>query len=184
LADFFLPFILAPVVAFLRFAGVTNAAVWLGAVVFFTVAGGPAFFSNEMVQLIGKPRAGAAAQILLERFFLLQHWCAGIALAHLLIEWLYTGRPWQRSTLVLLLALLALGLAGGYGLQPRMKDLHLRMYAPQLTPAQRENAKRVFWPLHGAAQVMNLVVMGGVLVYLWQITSAAGSSRTAGKFRG
>jgi hypothetical protein len=163
---------------------VINAAVWLGAAVFFTLSAGPAFFSGEMIQLVGKPRAGAAAQIVLERYFVLQHWCAGIALAHLLSEWLYTGRPWQRSTLALLLVLLALGLAGGYGLMPRMKQLHLRMYAVQLTPAQRGQAERVFWPLHGAAQVMNLVVIAGVLVYLWQMTSSGGSSRLGGKFRG
>jgi hypothetical protein len=172
------------VVAFLRFVGILNAAVWFGAAVFFTLGAGPAFFSDEMIQLIGKPRAGVAAQLVLSRYFTLQHWCAGIALAHLMVEWLYTGRPWQKSTLGLLLGLLALGLAGGYGLQPRMKELHLRMYAVQLTPAQREEAKKAFGPLHGAAQLMNLVVMGGILVYLWQITSSASSSRSAGKFRG
>ena len=157
-------------VAFLRFLGVLNAAVWFGAIIFFTFAVGPAFFSDAMLQLLGRPHAGAAAQVVLERYFSLQQWCAGLALAHLIAEWLYSGRPLQRLTLLLLMFLFTVGIVGGQVLQPRMKELHLRMHAPQTTPAIKEMAGRSFRILHGTSMALNLIVMGGVLAYLFQVS--------------
>jgi uncharacterized membrane protein len=165
------------VVAFLRFLGVLNAAVWFGAIIFFTFAVGPAFFSETMLQLLGRPHAGAAAQVVLERYFSLQQWCAGLALAHLIAEWLYTGRPFQRLTLLLLMFLFTVGIVGGYVLQPRMKDLHLKMYAAQSPPAVKEAAGRSFRILHGTSQAINLLVLGGVLAYVWQVTRPAANTR-------
>jgi hypothetical protein len=154
-----------------------NAAIWFGAVIFFTFAVGPAFFSDAMLGLLGRPHAGAAAQIVLQRYFTLQQWCAGLALAHLIAEWLYVGRPFQRLTLLLLMFLFTVGLIGGYVLQPRMKDLHLKMYAVQSAPAVKESAGRSFRILHGTSMAMNLLVMGGVLVYVWQVTRPANNAR-------
>jgi hypothetical protein len=165
------------VVAFLRFLGVLNAAVWFGAVIFFTFAAAPAFFSDPMITLLGRPHAGAAAQLVLERYFSLQQWCAGLALAHLIAEWLYVGRPFQRLTLLLLMFLFTVGLLGGYVLQPRMKELHLKMYAVQSALPVKESATRSFRILHGTSMVMNLLVMGGVLVYLWQVTRPSNNTR-------
>ena len=151
--------------------------MWFGAVIFFTLAVGPAFFSEAMLQLLGRPHAGAAAQIVLERYFSLQQWCAGLALAHLIAEWLYVGRPFQRLTLLLLMFLFTVGLLGGHVLQPRMKELHLKKYAVQTPPAVKESAGRSFRILHGTSMAMNLLVMGGVLVYLWQVTRPATNAR-------
>lgn len=166
-------------VALLRFLGLLNAAVWFGGVIFFTFAVGPAFFTDGMIQLLGRPHAGAAAQIVLERYFYLQQWCAGLALAHLIAEWLYMGRPLQRLTLLLLMFLFTVGIVGGHIMQPRMKELHLRMYAVQSPPPVKEAAGRSFRILHGTSMVLNLLVMGGVLVYLWQTSRPAINTRFA-----
>lgn len=166
-------------VALLRFLGLLNAAVWFGGVIFFTFAVGPAFFTPEMKQLLGQVHSGAAAQIVLERYFLLQQWCAGLALAHLIAEWLYLGRPLQRLTLLLLMFLFTVGIVGGHVFQPRMKALHLKMYAVQTPPAIKESATRSFKILHGASMALNLLVMGGVGVYLWHVSRPANNTRFA-----
>ena len=166
-------------VGLLRFIGLVNAAVWFGGLVFFTLAVGPAFFSDEMEQLLGRPHAGAAAQVVLSRYFGLQLWCAGIALAHLIAEWLYTARPFQRFALMLLMALFGIGLLGGFVLQPKMEKLHLQKYAMQSTPEERQRADRSFGILHGTAMVLNLFVMAGVLVYLWHVAKPVNTTRFA-----
>ncbi len=74
-----------------------------------------------MIGLLTRPYAGAAAQILIERYFLFHELCGGVALAHLVAEWLYMGKPLQRLTLWLLLGIFALGLVGGHSLQPKLR---------------------------------------------------------------
>jgi hypothetical protein len=165
------------VVAFLRFLGVLNASVWFGAIIFFTFAVGPAFFSEAMLQLLGRPHAGAAAQVVLERYFGLQQWCAGLALTHLIAEWLYTGKPFQRLTLLLLMFLFTSGMIGGYVLQPRMKELHLKMYAVQTPQTIKDTSARSFRILHGTSMAMNLIVLLGVSGYLWQVTRPSVNTR-------
>jgi hypothetical protein len=53
-----------------------------------------------------------------------------------------------------------------------MKQLHLQMYSVQSTQAQRDAAKRPFGILHGVSSATNLLVICGVLVYLWSVTTA------------
>lgn len=164
-------------IGFLRFIGIANAAVWFGSGIFFTVAVGPAFFSDSMLNLLGRPHAGAAAQVVLERYFLFHQICGGIALVHLLAEWIYMGRPLKRLTLILLCSLLVLGFVGGYGLQPRLQALHRTLYSPTSTVEQREDARKKFGLLHGVSQVLNLVVLGGMMVYLWRVTTPGSTYR-------
>lgn len=159
--------------------GLVNAAIWFGASIFFTFFAGPAFFTDEMIRLLSRPYAGAAAQIILERYFLLHIWCATIALAHLIAEWLYTGRPLQRLALGLLMLLFTLSVIGNYALLPRMKDLHVRIYAPQSSPPVRQSAQRSFSILHGTSMAGNLFVMIGVLAYFWQTSRPAAATRFA-----
>lgn len=167
----------ALVLGFLRSIAILNAAVWFGSIIFFTFAAGPAFFSDEMIQLLGRPHAGAAAQIVVHRYFLVEQWCAAIGIAHLIGEWLYTGRPFNRLVLILLMVLFTIGILGGYVLQPRMHELHLRKYAIQSSPEAKQSAARSFAILHGTSQALNLLVIGGVLVYLWQVTKPVNTAR-------
>ncbi len=162
---------------FLRIIAIINAAVWFGSIIFFTFAAGPAFFSDQMIALLGRPHAGAAAQIVVHRYFVMQQWCAAVAIAHLIAEWLYTGRPFHRLILILLMGLFVIGILGGYMLQPRMHELHLRKYAVQTSPEVKQSASRSFAILHGTAQALNLLVIGGVLVYLWHVTKPVNAAR-------
>jgi len=184
LAQFFST--LRAVLTFLRLVGVTNAAIWFGAAIFLTFGVGPAFFSPGMLQILPRSHAGAAAQVILERYFVLHYCCAGIALAHLLAEWLYAGRPLRRWVLCLLLILFALSLSGGLGLQPRLKRLHLEIYGVRSTPQQSRQAAKSFRIWHAVAQTTNLFMTFGLLAYLIQVTSSPASPRflAAGKFRG
>jgi hypothetical protein len=165
------------VLGFLRLVGILNAAVWVGSVFFFTFAAGPAFFSEEMARFLPKSHAGAAAQVVIYRYFLVQLWCAGIALAHLIAEWLYSGRPFKRPWLFLLMGLFMLNLLGAYVLLPKMKELHLKKYSPQTTVEVKKSAERSFTILHVTSTLLNLLVIPGVLVYLWQVTKPVNTAR-------
>ena len=166
-----------------------NAGVWLGAAIFFTLGAGPAFFSPEMKALLGERAyrvySGAIAQIVIERYFILQHWCGVIALAHLFAEWLYTGKPIEKITLTLLLGLFSFGLIGGFWLQPKLKSLHATKYGGA-TQELRDQADKSFGGWHGAARVMDIVMMGGLLVYLWRNLNRVDVPRfvSTDKFRG
>ena len=150
--------------------GVLNAAIWLGASVFFSFVAGPAFFSEDMLRLLGRPHAGAAAQVVIGRYFIVHQACALIALAHLFAEALYLGRPLYRQTLALLVALLILICVGHYGLQPKLQSLHLAMYRPGSPAPVQQMAARSFHVWHGMSQVFNLLVVVGVFVYFFRLT--------------
>lgn len=173
---------------FLRIIGVTNAAVWFGAAIFFTFGVGPAFFSEEMLRVMSGSRAhvGAAAQVVLERYFAFHQWCGGIALVHLLAEWLYTSRPLRRWLLYLVVALFGLGLIGGHFLQPKLQRLHLEIYGIRSTEPQRQQARTSFKIWHGVAQTTNLLMALGLFAYLLQVTSSQNPARfvSGNKFRG
>jgi Domain of unknown function (DUF4149) len=170
-------FILFAVIGLLRFVGVLNAAVWLGSVIFFTFVAGPAFFSHEMLSFLPRGYAGAAAQVVIRRYFTLQEICGTIAVTHLIAEWLYSGRPIHRVMLGLLVGIIALGLIGGHWLQPRLRQLHSTMYAKGSTFQQKEQAERTFRILHAVAQIPNCLVIAGLLVYLWQVTNPPSPTR-------
>lgn len=167
----------------LRFAGIVNAAIWLGAAVFLTFVAGPALFSTEVLELLPRYHAGRVAQVLLGRYFIFQQVCGGLAVLHLLAEWLYAGRNPRRFGLSLLAVLVGLGLAGGLGLQPRMKQLHSVKYAASATPVQRAAAGKSFRLWHGVSQATNLLLLGGVLLYFWRTVNAAIPTRIGGNLR-
>jgi hypothetical protein len=173
------------VIGFLRFVGVMNAAIWLGAAIVFTVSIGPAFVSPDMLSLMGRPRAGVAVELILQRYYLLQHWCGAIAIAHLVVEWLYTGRPLQKFILYLLAGLFILGLMGGW-LQPRLLQLHLTIYGVHPpAPALVERARQAFHSWHLVAEGIDLIVIAGLVYYLWRMTNLASPPRflTPSRFR-
>jgi hypothetical protein len=157
-----------------------NAAVWLGAMVLFTAILGPALFSPEVKILVGRSEwlPGAIAQILIERYMLLQQWCAIIALVHLIFDWLYTGKLFAKSSIFILLICLGIGLGGTRLLAPEMKKLHLIKYAPQSAAADRERANRNFRILHGTSQVTNLLALCGVLFYYWRLSVGPQTGRS------
>lgn len=164
---------------FLRFVGVVNAAIWFGAAIFFNIAV-PVFFTEEVKQkLFPPPYNGVAAQLIISRFFILQHWCGAIALIHLLAEWLYLGRVLERLTLGILVTIFSLNLIGGFWLQPKLHELHKIKYLGT-TPEQKEQAAQSFRAWHGVSQMANMFVAAGLLFYLWRVTSTSHTSRLPG----
>src|SRR5437763_12729686 len=95
--------------------------------IFFTAVIGPGLFSPEVKQMVGRADwiPGAIAQILVVRYLTVQQWCAGIALAHLIFDWLYTGKLIAKSLLVILVICLGMSLGGARLLAPQMQQLHV-----------------------------------------------------------
>ena len=164
-----------------------NAAVWFGAALFFSFGVAPAFFTVEMKKLLGEIYAGLVAQSLIERYFVLHYCCGALALVHQLAEWVYLGKALQRFTFGLLIGILALSLTGGLWLQPRLKELYRIKHArpEQVTAAERTEAARLFGTWHGVSQVVNLLMLAGLGIFLWRISTPQNGPRfTPGKFRG
>jgi len=178
------------VIGFLRFIGIVNAAIWLGAAIFFSFGAGPAIFSGAMRTLLGENNfpyfSGAIARIILNSYFHFNVACGVIALLHLGAEKLYLGRPPSKFTLGLLAGMLAITLAGGLVLQPKMHKLHDRMYSQKLSADDRAAAKHSFVMWHGVSQVINLFVIGGIVLYVWRVNNPPDTTRFVrpGKFGG
>ena len=164
--------------AFLRYLGILNAALWLGAAVFLIISL-PAVFSDELKKAIGPGGpvvVGWAAQRIMARFFILQYCCGAVGLAHLTLEWLYCGKSLFQRNLGILAVLMGLALAGGLWMQPKLKDLHTVMYYGASRAAQEE-AGRAFRAWHGVSECGNLVAIGGLLIYLWRVSRSGEHAR-------
>ncbi len=164
-------------IVFLRFLGVMNVAVWLGSGVFFTFVVWPAFSSDALLGLFdrfgriaGQAYGTAAFLELLDRYFLVQAVCAAIALFHLAVEWLYTGKPVRKTTLGLIAGLLAMGALGYYVFQPKLKENHIVRYNLANPAADREAAKSAYVIVRGVTQVLNILMLCGIGVYAWRLT--------------
>ena len=166
-------------IGFLRIVGLVNAAVWFGAAIFVTFFAGPAFFSDRMIHALADQRyyAGAAAQVFLGRYFILHYVCSALAVAHLTAEWLYLGKYPQKLQVGLLIGLAAALLIGGGWLQPKMKVLHATKYGLKNRPEIRAAADHSFRAWHGVSQVINLLMVGGLTVYLWRATNPSDPTR-------
>jgi hypothetical protein len=166
-----------------------NAAVWFGSAVLFTFAIGRAVFSDDMQHLLGPTYypyfSGAIAQVLIRRYLDWNVVCALIAVLHAFGEWLYLGRPLHRLWIGLLAGLFACSLLGDFVFQPRIKSLHAVKYATNRTRAERESAARSLSIWHGVSQGVNLLLLGGLGVYLWRVANPANPTRfvTPGKFQ-
>lgn len=164
-----------------------NAAIWLGTALFYTVSVAPALVSRDMLTLLGKNfpfYSGSVSQIVRTHYFYWHTGCALIALAHLLVEWLYLGRALHRMWSGLLATLLALGLFGSFWLSPKLTKLHPERYL-NVRPADREAAGKSFHLWHGVFQAINVLMIGGVAVYFWRATNPPDALRfvSPAKFR-
>lgn len=171
---------------FLRCLGITNAAVWFGAAVFFTGAVAPAFYSPELLGILGPAFSGGTAQVLWERYFSLQCWCGGIALARLILERLYTGQLLRHWPIYLVIGLFGWGLVSEFRLQPKLTRLHVETYGMRSTPQQRERAKKSYRTWRAVVKGMNGIIIVGLFVHLMEVTASGAPARLIGsaKFRG
>jgi energy-coupling factor transporter transmembrane protein EcfT len=164
--------------------GIVNAAIWLGAGVFFALFILPGVFSGTMhtaLKLSADPSTnyyqGAIAQVLFHRFFALQYICAIVALLHFVTEKLYLGRAFSALGLAVVIGIFILSLAGGVVLQPKMERLHGIHYS-NAPAAEKEQAAKTFTTWHGISQIANLAIMAGLVVHLVRVTRPDDSSRT------
>jgi len=180
----------ASVIAFLRFVGLINASVWLGAVVFFSITVSPAVVSPDMAQLLGAKNfpffSGAVTHILTAHYFIFLGATAIVALLHLLAEWLYMGRPTRKFSMMLVGALLALVLIGGLWVEPHLEKLHDRRYAPNVQPVERETAARSYRLWHIGLLALDMSMIAGLVVYVWRVAHPSDAPRfiSSVKFRG
>ena len=172
-------------VGFLRFIGIFNAAVWVGGSVFFSFLAGSVFFTPEVKQFTPPPYNGLVAQAMLERFFLLHYICGGVALGHLLAEWLGKRGPFPRRPIVYLGILLGLALLGGKWISPKLTVLHQQKYEyqiktegppPMIEPkaysnAVRQDAKLKFSIWHGISQTVNLIILIMLIWRFWKLAN-------------
>jgi hypothetical protein len=177
------------VIAFLRFLGLMNAAVWLGAAVFFTFSAEPAILSADMKNLIGTNNfpyfSVAIGDIIARRFFHVCTFCSMIALLYLIAEWLYFGKYPSKRWLVFVFSLILLGFLRGYWLQPTLRGLHDLQHARQTRAEERETAVRAFNTWSFIAKSFDVALVGGLAFYLWRVGNPADSTRfiAASKFR-
>ncbi len=176
------------VIAFLRWVGLFNAAVWLGSAIFLTVGAAPAFFSDEMKALLGPAHpayAGAMVQVMFTRFFTLQFVCGTIAATHLVAEWIYLGRAPEKLAVGLVGGLLLFSLLGSQWVQPKLRQFHATKYGKTSTPEQREEAAASMRMWHAASQIGNLAALAGLAVFFWRTGSRPEATRFASssKFR-
>jgi uncharacterized membrane protein len=163
------------VTALLRFIGLLNAAVWCGSAIFLVFAL-PALFSPELKRLLTDAGVGFAAEAIIARFFIVQYWCGAIALLHLLAEYFYFGKQAWRLNLAVVTVVLILGLLGGWWVQPKMRSLHIAKYYGK-TLEQRTRADKSFKAWHAASEGANLLVIGGLIWYLWRVSTQEETAR-------
>jgi len=137
----------------------------------------PSFFSAEMKKHFGEVWTGVIAFIVFGRYFAMQYWCGAVALAHLLAEWVYLGRPLQRLTLSIVLGVFALGLAGGLFVQPRLERLHAIKYGKTFSEVQRAQAARSLMIWHGISRVAGLLSLIGLGVNMWRMGNPPNAPR-------
>jgi hypothetical protein len=163
----------------IRFIGLLNAAVWLGAAVFFTLAARPAFLSAEMLSFLPRAHASRAAGVMLDHYFVLQQWCAGVALAHLLLEYVLSGRYMGGWVLGLLPAMLGVSVAGGRWLAPALHELQRVNYSALAAAAEKADAASRLTALNVGFEVVNALVILALLYYLWRLSRPANGPRFA-----
>ncbi len=171
--------------------GILNAAVWLGAAIFFILGVAPASSSEEIKELLGEKNApffpyfsGAIRQILCERLIHLQLGCAAVALIHLAAERLYFGQPPRRIWFGILAGLFIWGLAGTCWVQPWLKQWHSIRYSVRASQENRALAAESFRTWQNISEAINLLAIAGLTFYVRHLANPPITGRflDAGKF--
>ena len=157
-----------------------NAAVWLGAAIFFTFGAEPACFSADMRAALGTPAAsyfpGAISGVVMSRYYHLTLACGVIALLHFLAEWIFLGRPRRKFSFGLVATLFILTLIVSNAVYPSLVRLNRKHYTAT-QPAERESAGKNFRILRVTGIVLNVMIIGGLVVYVSRVASASDAVR-------
>ena len=158
-----------------------NAAVWLGTTIFFIFGAEPACFSADMRAALQIPAGesyfpGAILGVVTSRYYGLMMACAVVALLHFLAEWLYMGRPRRKFSFGLVAALFILTLICSRAVHPSLVRLNGKHYRAA-QPAERESAGKNFRVLRVTSLVLNVLIMGGLVVYVSRVSSPSDTLR-------
>jgi hypothetical protein len=173
------------VIGFLRFIGILIAAIWVGAAVFLALGVEPALFSHDTQRYLDRSYgylSGVLVALIRTRFLYFSLGCGGLALVHLVAEWLSVGRPLRGLTFWLAMALVALALLNCAWMQSHLTSLHETRYRAA-TPALRQAAQGSLEKWRTASQVADWLMLGGLLLYLWRIASQPDASRFVGPLK-
>jgi len=113
----------------------------------------------------------------MSRYYHVMLACAVIGLLHFLAEWLYMGRPRRKFSFGLVAALFILTLIGSNAVYPSLKTLNRKHYTPTVSAADRESAGKSFRVLSVVGIVLDLIIMGGLVVYVSRVSSASDAVR-------
>ena len=88
--------------------------------------------------------------------------------------------------MILLGGLFGLVLVGGFWIEPHLKHLHGRRYAPNLPVVEQAAAARAYHFWHAGILALNLALIGGLVVYVWRVANPSDAPRfiSSVKFRG
>jgi len=157
-----------------------NAAVWLGAAIFFTFGADPASFSADMRAALGTPPAsyfpGAISGVIMSRYYGFTLACGVIGLLHFFAEWFYMGRPRRKFSFGLVASLFVLTLIGRNAIEPNLARLNRKHYTAA-QPADRESAGKSFRVLDVTGIALNVLIIGGLVVYVTRVSSASETVR-------
>ncbi len=159
------------VIRFLRFVGMANAAVWLGAAVFLVLGVEPGVYSTEMLEHLKKPFYDYFSLVLdalmRTQFLYFSVVCGAVALLHLMAEWLYLGRRVPRLTLGLVLVIISLVLLNCVWLRSHISALHEARFKAQPTAVQEIQQSFARWKRVSTAT--DVLTIGCLALYLWRV---------------
>ena len=136
-----------------------------------------------MQQLLG-PRnfpyfSEAISQVIGARFYALFLVCAMLAMLHTGAEWLYFGKYPRRFWLVLIFGLFLGGLTQSYAIQPRLQARLLAQHSAGRLD-ERVAAGRSFRAFRALSTAANLLLLGGLGVYLSRVANPPDEMRFVG----
>jgi len=178
------------VTRFLRFVGLLNAAVWLGATLFFAICMPFALNSGVSQDMMAGQSLNYHVtevwQLTLGRLFYVQIVCAILAVLHLVAEWLYLGRTIKSLWRMSLFVLFIWSLAGSIWFAPKLRELNRAQYTPTNKPEDRQTAAKAFRYWHGVFVAVNVLMIGGITLYFWRVANPPDEVRFVGstQFRG
>jgi hypothetical protein len=89
---------------------------------------------------------------------------------------MYMGRPTRKFSFGLVAGLFALTLIGGNAIQPALVRLNKKHYTAA-QPADRESAAKSFRVLNATSRVFNVLIIGGLILYVWRVGSPSDTLR-------
>jgi hypothetical protein len=119
---------------------------------------------------------GAVSGVVMSGYYHVTLACGVIALLHFLAGWFYMGRPQRMFSFGLVAGLFFLALIGSSSVHPALVRLNRQHYTAAQA-AERESAGKSFRILRVAGIALNVLIIGGLVVYVSRVSSASDTLR-------